>query len=58
MSIYQRLSSNSNQFVRTSILSNKSARTMSTMKKFDINSTIRMPSGYELPLLGYGVSTE
>jgi pseudouridine-5'-phosphate glycosidase len=29
---------------------------MSNMKKLDINSAVRMPSGYEIPLLGYGVS--
>lgn len=31
------------------------ARGVSTMAKLDINSKYKMPSGHEIPVLGYGV---
>jgi hypothetical protein len=38
--------------------SRKLATTTSNMAKLDINSTYRLNSGYNIPLMGYGVSLD
>jgi protein tyrosine phosphatase (PTP) superfamily phosphohydrolase (DUF442 family) len=43
----------SKQFLPTQT---RSLNTMMSAKKLDIHSTVRMKSGYEIPVLGYGES--